>query len=316
MKEMGVRNSKNNLETHKFDRLFDETQCVYVNSRGLTKLCDHRPMNLISDVDFVNFPLDCIQDGDIVYVNPKTIFIVMMHVFHHKKKVFFLSNDCDINGPWNPQFNQTLTKLIESENCIRIFCQNQVFLPNHPKITPIPIGCDFHTMFVTQSIFPKTQENDLTKISKNTKPFWERKRKLYKTFFPTYTDRKDFISNANKHIYDEEQERIPRNRLWRNMTKYTFIPSPHGYGYDCHRTYEALILGCIVILKRTNYPFETIYQNLPVLFVEKWEDINQTLLDDTVENFKQKNWNYDKLTSQYWKDLILSSKKKYFQDKL
>ena len=32
------------------------------------------------------------------------------------------------------------------------------------------------------------------------------------------------------------------------MIKYTFILSPAGIGLDCHRTWEALCLGCIPIV--------------------------------------------------------------------
>jgi hypothetical protein len=30
---------------------------------------------------------------------------------------------------------------------------------------------------------------------------------------------------------------------------YAFVASPYGGGPDCHRTWEALILGCIPIVK-------------------------------------------------------------------
>jgi hypothetical protein len=86
------------------------------------------------------------------------------------------------------------------------------------------------------------------------------------------------------------------------MKNYTFILSPFGNGMDCHRTWEALCLGCIPILNAPN--FKELFKNLPVLFVDNWKDINQELLDKTIEQFKNTNFNYSKLTLDYWKNII------------
>jgi hypothetical protein len=74
---------------------------------------------------------------------------------------------------------------------------------------------------------------------------------------------------------------------------------------DCHRTWEALILGSIPILKSKE--FANMFKDLPVLFVDDWSDINQQLLDDTIEKFKNMTFNYDKLTLEYWKQIVFSN---------
>ena len=38
-----------------------------------------------------------------------------------------------------------------------------------------------------------------------------------------------------------------RDETWKLMSRYAFVYSPIGNGFDCHRTWEALALGCIVI---------------------------------------------------------------------
>lgn len=80
--------------------------------------------------------------------------------------------------------------------------------------------------------------------------------------------------------------------------------SPYGKGMDCHRTWEALILGSIPILKSKE--FVNMFKDLPVLFVNDWSDINQQLLDDTIEKFKNLTFNYDKLTLKYWKQIVFN----------
>lgn len=50
-----------------------------------------------------------------------------------------------------------------------------------------------------------------------------------------------------------------------------FVLSPPGNGPDCHRTWEALYLGAIPIVKRASWPF--IHLELPVLVITDWEDL-------------------------------------------
>jgi hypothetical protein len=50
-----------------------------------------------------------------------------------------------------------------------------------------------------------------------------------------------------------------------------FVLSPAGNGFDCHRTWEALYLGAIPIVRRVHWPFRD--KQLPVLVVNEWEDL-------------------------------------------
>jgi hypothetical protein len=90
------------------------------------------------------------------------------------------------------------------------------------------------------------------------------------------------------------------------MTKYAFVLSPHGNGLDCHRTWEALILGCIPIVKRSL--LDSLYEDLPVLIVYNWFNVNESLLNSTIKKFKSKVFNYNKLKLEYWINIIKNSK--------
>ena len=50
-----------------------------------------------------------------------------------------------------------------------------------------------------------------------------------------------------------------------------FVLSPAGNGFDCHRTWEAMYLGAIPIVRRVHWPFRD--KQLPVLVVNEWEDL-------------------------------------------
>lgn len=50
-----------------------------------------------------------------------------------------------------------------------------------------------------------------------------------------------------------------------------FVLSPAGNGFDCHRTWEAMYLGAIPIVRKVHWPFRD--KQLPVLVVNEWEDL-------------------------------------------
>ena len=59
---------------------------------------------------------------------------------------------------------------------------------------------------------------------------------------------------------------LPPANTWEEQSQYQFILSPHGAGIDCFRTWEALVLGCIPIVKKSH--ISELFQDLPVIAVE------------------------------------------------
>ena len=45
------------------------------------------------------------------------------------------------------------------------------------------------------------------------------------------------------------ERRRSQERTWRLFAQHAVVASPMGMGLDCHRTWEALALGCIVLLQ-------------------------------------------------------------------
>jgi hypothetical protein len=86
------------------------------------------------------------------------------------------------------------------------------------------------------------------------------------------------------------------------MIQYAFVLSPFGIGMDCHRTWEALCLGCIPIVCAPH--FNNLFEDLPVLIVSNWSEITQDLLQDTLNKFSNKSFKYEKLSLQYWQNKI------------
>jgi hypothetical protein len=66
------------------------------------------------------------------------------------------------------------------------------------------------------------------------------------------------------------------------------------------RTWEALALGVIPIVHRAYTPFDAMFEDLPVLIVDRWSDITLDLLLATLDAFRHKKFEADKLLSEWW----------------
>ena len=98
-----------------------------------------------------------------------------------------------------------------------------------------------------------------------------------------------------------QPKQLPRNQLWRAKGEYAFSISPRGNGLDCHRTWEDLVLGCIVLLKTSS--LDPLYEGLPVVIVKNWSEITEENLALWLEEYGDAftNPSYrEKLTRAYW----------------
>ena len=66
------------------------------------------------------------------------------------------------------------------------------------------------------------------------------------------------------------------------MKHFKWVCSPKGNGADCHRTWEALYLGSVPIVKATSWPFH--FLKLPVATVTRWNNLTQIL--DTFDRYE------------------------------
>jgi hypothetical protein len=158
---------------------------------------------------------------------------------------------------------------------------------------------------------PSEQELILQNIIQKAPPFWQREIKCYSNFhFSMSTkfayDRVDAYKQLPKQLIYYEPTHSLREQSWTKQSQYAFVISPHGNGLDCHRTWEALVLGCIPIVKTSG--LDSLYNDLPVLIVKNWSDVNNTLLQNTVNEYKNKIFNYERLLLSYWVGLIKSKK--------
>jgi hypothetical protein len=82
------------------------------------------------------------------------------------------------------------------------------------------------------------------------------------------------------------------------MANHAFVLSPHGNGLDCHRTWEALCLGCIPIVKTSG--LDPLFEDLPVWIVREWSDVTADAMREVVDMFQGRTFKTDRLTLTFW----------------
>jgi hypothetical protein len=280
---------------------------MYVSSRGLLKSCDVR-------YDEPNSSTTNIPDLNKLF-NNCSLYICNSAIENFSKKIddinckfILVSGDADQENYAQMFSNYNdFSRFISNEKIIHWFSQNCTV--SHPKITNLPIGLDYHSNHHS-NVQTNEKESKLIEIKNKAKSFDNRINKCYVNFsyppdFYHYKyDRVEAFNKIPKELYFQEKENQNVLECWEEQIKYAFVISPFGNGLDCHRTWEALILGCIPIVRSSG--MNPLFENLPVLIIDDWGNISQELLDNTIEKYKNKTFEYDKLTLQYWKNKINS----------
>ena len=314
----------------------EEQDCLWVNSRGILKSCDIHSKTPISGIHtLINYTNYQPNQPTEKTTNTKLFHICgsSLHNFYAKilptltSPIILICNDCDDTIPHNQLNDSDFLKLIQHPNIVHFFSQNleiKKWSGFKDKISIIPIGLDYHTLFYDDNsswgprALPFEQEKTLTQIINNAKPLTERiSHKIYINFGKNYpswykggNDRKRVFEQIDASLLHIEKSGLIRTQTWQNQTDFAFILSPPGNGMDCHRHYESILLGNIVIMKRTE--IDELFADFPVIFVDHWSEINSDFLQYHYNIFKNKESivNYDKLKLSYWKNFFLKSSQK------
>lgn len=203
---------------------------------------------------------------------------------------------------------------------------------NH-KIVPLPLGVDYHTKaFVTPSTlynyrsWPPTftpasqQDCCLQSIATGLPPTRNRPTVAYTTAHLQQTDttpRHQYSghrkviqelfgdSKATPHV--RLDTKVSREESWKRHGDAFFILSPPGNGLDCHRTWEALILGSVPIVI-SDPAFNPVFDDLPVVLVDSYAEVTPENLarwkTEIVSKLDSKAYQLEKLTTAYWMNRI------------
>lgn len=260
---------------------------------------------------------DCIQgEKFIILANNKNIlYSNTQHVnkiFESppKDKFILISHNSDCIITDYPKYykddNKNADITLMSDNLFRWFGQNVGVY--HEKIESIPIGLENSQWMPyvqkKKKIFEKQKESKNIKnllyinhdINTNTverqPPYFIFANKIYATIEYAHTQ-SDGVRDFDNYLD--------------NIHSHEFVLAPVGGGFESHRLWECLYVGTIPVVRRcVNYSF---YEDLPICFVDDWEEITEDFLQKELFRIKNIEWNYEKLSFSYWKNRILNTYK-------
>jgi hypothetical protein len=96
-----------------------------------------------------------------------------------------------------------------------------------------------------------------------------------------------------------------RKQFLREIRNHSFTLCPRGNGLDTHRLWETLYMGGIPIVRCENG--YSAFKDLPICFIDSWNDVNQDFLEKEKARIKNEKWNMDKLKVGYWIEKIKDS---------
>lgn len=141
-----------------------------------------------------------------------------------------------------------------------------------PKLAPLPIGLDLHTPRPFSS--PRKLLDDLARIRLARREVDDLPLKVFCDIGLSLASalRAEAVQALRGcgHI-DMIHRRVSQRAIWERYASYPFVLSLEGNAVDCHRTWEALYLGSIVITMTS--ALDALFEGLPVVIIRDWSEI-------------------------------------------
>jgi hypothetical protein len=163
---------------------------------------------------------------------------------------------------------------------------------DHPDLIPIPLGLANDYCNITLKI------NDLKRDGNPEKILYinhriENNIKSRKWIYNYFSNNEwCTVDTPNLSLFQYKEK----------LDKHKFILCPSGNGIDTHRLWEALYHGIIPIVE--NNIFCKCLEELPVLVVDNFMEINENFLNKKYQEFSNKKFNLEKLKTSWWIDKI------------
>lgn len=311
-----------------------EAKCQYISSRGFMGLCDIRPtINRRTVYDYnkcdylARWGASASQGASrVVYVCSDVLgWFVDTIVPQIRGPFVLMSGDSDALVPREVMTGDQLRRLVECRFCCAWYAQNWVGVGRLPtagpipdsvamkKVVSLPIGMDYHTATHGAGLInewgviptPEKQERVLQTIRAEAPEWLARRGEIFCNVqhrLDKWGDRERAIRAmpVGLVVFVEKKE---REATWREMIKYRYVLSPFGNGYDCHRVWESLLLGCVpIVCTNGEREYKRLWEGLPVLCVDRWSDVTERVLSDF--SIEYETHAHDRLRLAWWRSQI------------
>lgn len=264
-----------------------ETSYPYLSGYTWAHFCTWKMLNADPGSGPVRFNPESVKKGDTVAVDYSCLNDFAARILPRIKEKFVLVTpnyglDADLPMPARFDF------ILENENLSAWFVQNIDRAPSE-KLIPIPIGiASTHWKHGNTALFDQWIPVSLAKSAKSI------------FCYINYIPRAERIS-CTKHF---QSIGIPFAKpgtfigYLKDLSESVFVVSPQGKGLDCHRTWEALLMGCYPIVQSST--LNPLYENLPVVVVQDWSEVTKRFLEEKYQELKSQTWSREKLYAPCW----------------
>lgn len=254
----------------------------YISGDGFRKIADY-----IYD-ETQKFDPQLIEPGKIIFVKTDLIneyFRKIHSKIRYSYKLITHNSDYNIT-------EKDLTFV--DDKIIHWYAQNATV--SHPKLTPLPIGLEnkhYYFNGVTR-LFNRLRKQNVKKKNRILFGF---------SVLTNPTERQATLNNLEKNPLADKISGFPLPPGYlRQLNSYQFVASPPGNGLDCHRTWEAMYLKTIPIVKRSPATEFWAKLGLPLLIIDNWSELaifkEQEL--DSVYQEKITSTKFEPLFMDYW----------------
>ena len=242
------------------------------------------------------FNIGKIHSDSIIYTHTmyiKELFEILVHIFGNvQSNLVVITHNSDIN----------IDDSFDIPNCVTKWYSTNVNY-NHPKLESIPIGIendrwmkkvDKKALMLSQ-LKKEHRVRNMVYLNHNISTNPLKRLKLYQMFehMSWVTSERGKNGNDFEHYVSQ-------------IYNHQFMFCPEGNGIDTHRLWECLYMGCIPIVKKNiNNMF---YEDMPICFVDDWDEITFPFLRDEYIRIKSEWWEKSKLNQMYWDNKIKYSR--------
>ncbi|MFI0435519.1 MAG: hypothetical protein ACH350_07335 [Parachlamydiaceae bacterium] len=261
----------------------------YISGDSFRSFCDY----VYDEKDQNIKPYDVVY-GDVIFV--KTDYLCDFFTSVHPKIVnpyILITHNSDLCIP------QKFSYLLDDPKIIAWLGQN-VKDYKHEKLHPLPIG-------IANPYWP---HGDIAIFKEVQKMTFSRSIPVYMNFSCSTNPlvrTPIFTQFSIKPFCFHSQPKDLRSYLI-DVSRSLYVLSPEGNGPDCHRTWEALLMGAIPIL--THSSLDPLFEDLPVILVDDWNEVTIDFLNSKWEEMLYTSFNLEKLYADYWFDFIHSFRSK------
>tara|TARA_R110002126_G_C10490507_1_gene503737 strand:+ start:12979 stop:14013 length:1035 start_codon:yes stop_codon:yes gene_type:complete len=293
-----------------YDRGRNSLNCQFICSDGLRKSCDEHfkaghPFGPIGRPD--KFPH---HSGNCLYVKTDFLSEFATRTLARIDQPFVLvTGSSDFGLASRFVRTDTVEQILAHPHLTAWYAQNCDY--RHPRLHPMPIGLDYHTLssrFRYQSwgyfSTPLQQEAALNGVRLAAPDLTDKSVSAYCNWHHVLNrgDRLACINGVELEVMKLEEPAARRDRSWKNNAQHFYTLSPLGNGLDCHRTWEALLLGSVPIVGAS--ALSGLFANLPVCVVDDWRLVTRSYLEENRQRILQSEFDFAPLYLSYWQSLF------------